>query len=289
MGQLGFGQGLQGAADALMQWAQMRFQGQQRDKDREIADKRAVSQDEYYKALAENQRQVNVDRVADNEQKQAEFVAKYFGGAQNLPPEAVQAIPERLRGVMLKTEQGMGQVPAPEGLPGAPATMEAPVAHTSIRQPVTSSERTATINADSRGRAEAMRQRYLYDKLAQDKELAGMTDARMREALNRQLAMAAERVALGYANIDQRTEEMIYKAEADAIIEKFKADTKAQNPIFGLIMQSMGQQPGAPAAPAPAQAAPVAPPTPPRPPRVRGAGAAPATDPSDPLGIRPRP
>jgi len=290
--QLSLGKGLADFGQILAQFFANReernWRGEQAALDRALQERGRATQERGQEAQAAYYEGLNADRVHDNEARDVDMIAKYFGG-QEITPEVASRIPERFRGVMVKTDRG--ERPAPAGLPGAPEKMETfAEPKMTLRQPVTSGERIATTNANARLSAEQLRQDYLTRKLAQDKDLAVLADETDRARINAMLSTAAERIALGYAGLDNSMAEKVYQIEADAIIEKYKADKRAENPGWAVIL---GQQPGGSAAPA----APAAPgggalvmPRPPAPARPGARPSAPRpTDPNDPFGLkRPR-
>lgn len=277
----GFGLGLRGLGDSLMQWAMHRSNQQDRAMERalqmqgrETAEKAQQAQADYYAGM-------NADRVADNELREAEFVMKNFAG-QEVGPEVTSQIAERFRPLVLQQDSKMTSAPAPEDLPVPADSFEQLKTVTSIRpQSATAGERIAQTNLASRERADALRMDYLTRKLGQDKELAQMANSRGYAQIDAMLRATAQRVAATMSGQDAAMERAMYAAEADALLEQWKAENKTQNPMLQILM---GQQPGAVPGAAPAAPAPKPPvPTPTRPTKVGGPQA--VSDPNDPLGL----
>jgi hypothetical protein len=292
---LGLGRGLQSAGDLIARWgsqqAEQKWRTEQAAMERALTeqrlgvqDKQADSQGRYYEALAANQ-------TADNERADVDWVTKNFGG-QEVSPSVADMVPERYRSLLVQQDDVMKAAPMPEGMPVPAGNFETLQSKTSIRKPETAGERIADTRATAQLTGEQMRQTYLMKKLAQDKELAGMTDATRRAQIDAQLKAAGERIAATYAGIDARLAQAAYETEADAIIEREKIAARQSNPLIGLIM---GAQPGgvAPSGGAPIPK-PTAPQTPMPPPPSRGGAPRPqaSTAGADPLGIltpRPKP
>jgi hypothetical protein len=294
----GIGKGLESFGDSLMRIFMLRDENKQKAMDRALTEKRLDTQQaqqqstaDYHDELARNQRDLR-------DRDHARDVATYYGGAEDVPQEAVDSLAPRYRSIMVQSKPTGGTIPAPmpEGMPIPAGSFEAPEIKHSIRQPVTAGERTATINAAAREKTEQLRQSYLMKKLASDEKFKQMAHELGQERLMAFINNASQQIGMQAANMDQRAQLAFFEAQMDAEIARFRAESGNQNDPMQQVMADLlrSSMPAGGTAPS----TPTAPTTPrpiqiPTPPPTRGGGRPPvnppASDPSDPLGIKKRP
>jgi hypothetical protein len=267
----GIGKGLESFGDSLMRIFMLRDENKQKAMDRALTEKRLDTQQaqqqstaDYHDELARNQRDLR-------DRDHARDVATYYGGAEDVPQEAVDSLAPRYRSIMVQSKPTGGTIPAPmpEGMPIPAGSFEAPEIKHSIRQPVTAGERTATINAAAREKTEQLRQSYLMKKLASDEKFKQMAHELGQERLMAFINNASQQIGMQAANMDQRAQLAFFEAQMDAEIERFQAENRNQNDpmqqvMADLLRSSMPAGGAAPSTPtAPTAPRPIQIPTPP--------------------------
>jgi hypothetical protein len=277
----GIGKGLESFGDSLMRIFMLRDENKQKAMDRALTEKRLDTQQaqqqstaDYHDELARNQRDLR-------DRDHARDVATYYGGAEDVPQEAVDSLAPRYRSIMVQSKPTGGTIPAPmpEGMPIPAGSFEAPEIKHSIRQPVTAGERTATINAAAREKTEQLRQSYLMKKLASDEKFKQMAHELGQERLMAFINNASQQIGMQAANMDQRAQLAFFEAQMDAEIARFRAESGNQNDPMQQVMADLlrSSMPAGGTAPS----TPTAPTTPrpiqiPTPPPTRGGGRPPA-------------
>jgi hypothetical protein len=237
----GIGKGLESFGDSLMRIFMLRDENKQKAMDRALTEKRLDTQQaqqqstaDYHDELARNQRDLR-------DRDHARDVATYYGGAEDVPQEAVDSLAPRYRSIMVQSKPTGGTIPAPmpEGMPIPAGSFEAPEIKHSIRQPVTAGERTATINAAAREKTEQLRQSYLMKKLASDEKFKQMAHELGQERLMAFINNASQQIGMQAANMDQRAQLAFFEAQMDAEIARFQAENRNQNDPMQQVMADL--------------------------------------------------
>jgi hypothetical protein len=237
----GIGKGLESFGDSLMRIFMLRDENKQKAMDRALTEKRLDTQDRQQGALADYYTAQGDNLKDDNARQHAEFTAKYYGGAEDVPQAAVDSIDPRYRDIMVQRKPTGGTVPAPmpEGMPVPAGSFEAPEMANSFRQPVTAGERTATINAAARAQTEQLRQSYLMKKLASDEKFKQMAHELGQERLMAFINNASQQIGMQAANMDQRAQLAFFEAQMDAEIARFQAENRNQNDPMQQVMADL--------------------------------------------------
>jgi hypothetical protein len=294
----GIGKGLESFGDSLMRIVMHREDLKQKAMDRALQEKRLDTQEKQQGALADYYTAQGDNLKDDNARAHAEFTAKFYGGAEDVPQGAIDSIDPRYRDIMVQSKPTGNTVPAPmpEGMPIPAGSFEAPEIKHSFRQPVTAGERVAQTNAAARAQTEQLRQSYLMKKLASDERFKQMAHELGQERLMAEINRVSQQIGMQAANMDQRAQLAFFEAQMDAALAEFRAAQGDANDPMKQVMADLLRQ-SMPAAGAGQPPTPSAPPPPsrvtlPAPPTRGGArppAGPPSADPSDPLGVRRRP